>query len=306
MPRNILRMPSFVIIGAAKCGTTTLYEYLLRHPAVMMPQLKEPEFFSRNEVYARGLEWYASLFADAGADQLCGEASTTYSRWPHTADAASRLARQLPDVKLIYLMRNPVERAYSHYAHHMRLGVTCTFEEAIARSNEYVDCGLYMMQISRYMRFFNREQLLCLFTEDLKDDPAGVLNQLQAFLGLPVQQLTEPPIVANKGGADHFIRQHTTRRLRQVPGVSLLADCMPDGLRKAAYNLVCATPQGKRLRSQFQLQPMKPETRTQLHAFFQQPNDRLAEFLGRDLSHWNVPKPARDESGRDDSNSDKA
>lgn len=296
-----LRLPNFVIIGAAKSGTTTLYEYLLRHPDVMMPELKEPEFFSRNEVYSRGMDWYGSLFTTANPAQLCGEASTTYSRWPHTADAASRLARKLPEVKLIYLMRNPVERAYSHYAHHMRLGITCTFEEALERSNEYVDCGLYMMQISRYLRYFGQDRFLFLFTDDLKNDPAGTLQTMQSFLGLPVEQLTEPPITANKGGADHFIRKHTTRKLRQMPGVNLLADRMPSGLRQMAYDLVCASPAGKRLKSKFQLQPMLDETRQRLIDFYKEPNERLAEFLGRDLSHWNDPKVSTRQSGVTDS-----
>ncbi len=284
------RMPDFLIIGAAKSGTTTLYQYLLRHPGVQMPDLKEPEFFSRNDVYARGKDWYGHLFDEASQDQICGEASTTYSRWPHTADAAARIAKALPDVKLIYLMRDPVKRAYSHYAHHMRLGVTCTFEQALERSDEYVDCGLYMMQLNRYLRYFSRENILCLLTDDLHRNPGKVLNDVQAFLNLNVRDVSQPPIRANKGGADHYIRAKTTRRLRQLPGVNLVADHMPHSIRQFAYEVVRSSPQGKRLSQEFQLPRMQEATEKKLAELYSGPNGELAEFLGRDLSHWTHPR----------------
>jgi hypothetical protein len=131
--RNVLkgRFPDFLIIGSAKSGTTTLYECLQRHPNIFLPALKEPQFFSKNSVFEQGAAWYKALFAQAEDSQICGEASTTYTRWPHTPDVPRRIMNLLPNPKFIYLMRNPVERAYSHYCHHMRFEVTMTFEEAL-------------------------------------------------------------------------------------------------------------------------------------------------------------------------------
>ena len=129
---------------------------------------KEPHFFSHPDVYSRGLSWYKNLFADAKSDQICGEASTTYSRWPQFADVAYRLAQVVPKAKLIYIIRNPVDRSYSHYGHHMRAGVTMTFEEALKRDKVYVNVSLYMMQIQQWLRFFKQEDFYFLLLDDLR------------------------------------------------------------------------------------------------------------------------------------------
>ena len=113
------RLPDFMLIGAMKSGTTTLHAYLSRHPGLFLCTPKEPGFFSRDERYARGLDWYRELFTDAQPEQLCGEASTCYSRWPHFENAAPRIAADVPGAKLLYITRDPVERAYSHYRHLM-------------------------------------------------------------------------------------------------------------------------------------------------------------------------------------------
>ena len=113
------RNPDFLVIGAMKAGSTTLHTYLSRHPDLYLHERKEPGFFSREERYARGIEWYRALFADARPDQLCAESSTCYTRWPHFADVAPRIRQHVPEVRFVYIMRDPVARAYSHYAHMM-------------------------------------------------------------------------------------------------------------------------------------------------------------------------------------------
>ena len=110
------RLPNFFIIGAAKSGTSSLFEYLCRHPEIYIPKIKETEYFSKPSVYNKGEEWYKKLFDEAKKDQLCGDASTTYSRWPHTLDAPKLIAKSVPAANFIYNMRHPVERAYSHLA----------------------------------------------------------------------------------------------------------------------------------------------------------------------------------------------
>ena len=140
--------PDFIIIGAAKSGTTTLYQYLCRHPQIYMSTPKEPDFFSLDMNYHKGIEWYESLFDGAKPEQICGEASTTYSRWHQHPKAAERISQYLPKVKLIYIMRHPVDRAYSFYAYRFKrsqhnrqflearneLMMARTFEEAIAET----------------------------------------------------------------------------------------------------------------------------------------------------------------------------
>ena len=100
-----------------------------------------PGFFSKETVYKKGLGWYQNLFSGAAGDQLCREASTTYLRWAHTLDSSRLVADTVPDAKFIYMMRHPVDRAFSHYGHHMREGIMMTFEEALEKDIIYVDCG---------------------------------------------------------------------------------------------------------------------------------------------------------------------
>ncbi len=279
-------LPHFLIIGAAKCGTTTLYEHLLRHPSVFMPELKEPEFFSRDEVFARTERWYRGLFAGAGEHQVCGEASTTYTRWPHTADAPARIAEMLPGVRLIYIMRNPVDRAYSHYAHHMRLEVSMTFEEALSRSDIYVDCGLYMDQLERYFRHFERDRVLPLLLEDLRDQPESVLERVQRHIGVAPAPLGATPLVANPGGADQFLRRRVLRPIKRMPIMGRLVWSAPKSMRSNAFAAFRRSVIGRRLERSHKVPPMLAETRRRLIDRFAEPNARLAEYVGRDLSHW--------------------
>ena len=110
-----MKLPDFIIIGAAKAGTTSLYALLDRHPDIFMPAHKEPEFFARDDHYAKGIDSYATLFEGATPHQQVGEASTLYSLAPFFGHTAGRIKAHLPQVKLIYVMREPVARAYSFY-----------------------------------------------------------------------------------------------------------------------------------------------------------------------------------------------
>lgn len=282
------RLPDFFLIGAAKAGTTTLHGYLNRHPGIFMSNPKEPEFFSHDENFARGMAWYSGLFGGASEGQLCGEASTAYSRWPHTADAAARIARAAPNARLVYILRHPIDRAYSHYAHDMREAVTMTFEQAIERSSLYIDASRYIDQLGRYLAHYPRERILCLLTEDLHADPAGALDRLQRFLGVEPRDLTgEGQIRDNVSGVEYYIRSRTTGKLRRIPGVAALADSLPPKARRRVFNAIAASPIGRKLRRGYHLPPMLPETRASLVELFREPNSRLAEYLGRELSHWN-------------------
>lgn len=278
------RMPDFLIIGAAKAGTTTLYHALTLHPQVFMPELKEPCFFSDEEKWSLGMGWYRSLFQNASPDQVCGEASTNYTRWPHSADAAARIADHCSHVKLIYMLRHPVERAYSHYGHRMRKGVSMTFEEALQVRGEYLDCSRYMTQIERYLRFFERERFHFVLLEDLQHRPGEVVASCVRFLGLPEMPLRQVPVANTR--SDFVAHRRSTALFSRIKGVAcgrLLARCIPRPLRRAAYHAVV---DAHRLFARDPLPPMRPETRTQLLELFAAENARLEHFLGRSLPAW--------------------
>jgi len=280
-------LPDFLIIGASKCGTTTLFDRLARHTAVRMASIKEPCYFSLDEQYAKGPDWYASLFEGARPEQKCGEASTSYTRWPKLPHVPVRIRQANPEARLIYIMRDPVKRAESLYAYRMRRSATMSFEEHLEQNPAlYLDAGRYADQIDHYLKVFNREYMLFLLLEDLQRDPCEVLNKVQEFLDLPVRDLTADGDAPSNVGMERRVRWRTTRRLRRVPGASTLLDATPASWRRAALRAFCKTPIGRRIESVSIPASMTEATRRQLAEHFADSNRRLAQMLGRDLSHW--------------------
>ena len=153
MIMRISPAPDFIIIGAMKSATTTLHEQLARQPGLWMSRPKEPNFFSDDENYARGPSWYASCFEGAGPDDLRGESSTHYTKLPTHPRTVERMLEALPRVKLIYVMRHPIDRLTSHYLHEQTVGrITVGLEQAVDRCPELVDYGRYGMQLEPYLR----------------------------------------------------------------------------------------------------------------------------------------------------------
>jgi hypothetical protein len=207
-------LPDFLIIGAQRSGTTFLYNNLARQSCIAPALTKEVHFFDVR--FEKGARWYRAYFPlrmRAAAERirrrpyLTGEASPYYLFHLHVP---SRVASILPDIKLIALLRNPVDRAYSHYQHERRRGFeTLSFEEAIAQESariepeiermlmdeqynsynhqhySYLARGIYVDQLERWMRVFPREQLLILISEQLYAEPAATVAQVMRFLGAP-------------------------------------------------------------------------------------------------------------------------
>ncbi len=292
---HVGRLPDFFIIGAMKAGTTTLYEYLCRHPDIFGCANKEPGFFSREQVFARGIDWYRKLFEEAKPHQRCFEASTCYSRWPHFGDVAQRIAQAVPHACFIYIMRHPVDRAYSHYGHLMRLKVTMTFEQALEIYPEIIDASLYLQQIQRFLEYFDRGRFLFLTLDDMQRTPDAVLEQVQMFLGLAVRDLTSGgPLRANRAGTSTATVRISDqlRRVRHWPGVAQIATAVPASWRANLHrrltqtlsNSVVGRTLADRHKSRFS--PMLPETRRKLMERFAGPTRELERFLGRSLAEW--------------------
>jgi hypothetical protein len=269
-------LPDFLIIGAPRCGTTSLFYYLSEHPQIVPSTTKELHFF--DDHYAKGMRWYRAQFPTTvqkyyaahirKRDFLTGEATPAYLFYPH---ASERIAKALPDVKLIVLLRNPVDRAFSHYWLLSRVNKEAlSFEEAIKREQtmigserekilaeanrasqeyrqfSYLTRGMYAEQLQHWMKYYPREQFLILKSEDMYSNPAETIQQTLAFLGLPTLE-----IQANK--------EYRQYRLPQ----------------KAGYLNKERQPE------------MKSETRQYLLDYFKPYNARLYEFLGRDFG-WNA------------------
>ena len=184
---DIGSLPDFVIIGAQKGGTSFLYYLLTRHPLVEPAARKELHFFDQPEYFDNGAEWYRRCFprlsSKDGQRSITGEATPYYLFDP---PVAKRMAEIVPKARLIALLRNPIDRAYSHYQMQVKRGTELrTFEEAIEQHSSYVSRGIYVDQLLRWFEFFSKEQMLILKSEDFFERPVETLKVVLTFLDLP-------------------------------------------------------------------------------------------------------------------------
>lgn len=175
--------PDFIIIGAMKCATSTLHDQLAHHEYFYMSKLKEPNFFSDDNVFSKGSAWYASLFEQAESGQLCGESSTHYTKLPTYPDTVERIKSFYPRMKFIYIMRHPVDRLVSHYIHEWSQGViSCDIDEALQQFPDLVNYSRYSMQVCPYLEAFGSAAVLPLFAERMRVDPVRELQAVFDFL----------------------------------------------------------------------------------------------------------------------------
>jgi len=187
----------FIIGGAQKCGTSALARYLEQHPDIYIPDTEIHYFDILAEKY--GLEWYLRQF-QKGEGKVIGEKTPRYIRFPEVAQC---IKKNFPDIKMIFLLRNPVDRAYSHYWHMRRQGLEIrSFDVAIRQSRvfgllhgpDYVKRGMYVEQLRYWYDEFGRDQILVLKAENMKENAQGILDQVFAFIGVRtgVNVLTPP------------------------------------------------------------------------------------------------------------------
>ncbi|MGH8643706.1 MAG: sulfotransferase family protein [Gammaproteobacteria bacterium] len=181
-------LPNFLLIGAMKAGTTSLYHYLRAHPQIYMSPVKEPEFFAEESNWRRGLDWYRKQFASAGPDTVAiGEASTVYTKYPRYRGVPQRIVALIPQARLIYVIRDPIERIRSHYQHKVAQGSErAPLEKAVFENPIYVDCSRYALQIEQYLEYFPLEQLLVITLEDLRDARLATIRSVYQHLGVDV------------------------------------------------------------------------------------------------------------------------
>ncbi|MEM9374002.1 MAG: sulfotransferase, partial [Planctomycetota bacterium] len=177
--------PDFVIIGAMKCATTTLHDQLARQQGVFMSTPKEPNFFSDDGVWSRGIGWYESLFRDAPGGALRGESSTHYTKLPTYPETIDRFAEHLPDAKLIYVMRDPVARLVSQYIHEWsEARISVPIDEAVERHPELLDYSRYATQLRPWLDRFGSDRVLPVFFERITARPAAEFERVCRFVGV--------------------------------------------------------------------------------------------------------------------------
>jgi hypothetical protein len=236
---SVPRLPNFLIIGAMKSGTTSLYHYLRHHPQIFMPDTKEVNFFNPLRHWGRGVEWYAQQFVEAPDDALMiGEASTSYTKFPWIRNVPARIRSVLGDVRLIYLIRHPIERMRSHYLYNLSTGQEWRpIEDAFANEPMYVNISRYALQLDQYAPHFGREQLLIIESSDLRKDRTAVLGKVFGFLGIDEEWL--PPTLDREfyRSADRRMNPPLVRRMRRVPHVREIAMHIPQPVKDLKHRL---------------------------------------------------------------------
>jgi len=178
-----LTLPTFLIIGAMKAGTTALHEYLSNHPQIFMSSHKELKFFVKELNWERGLDWYSRQFADAGPALCRGESSPHYAMASRYAGVPRRIASVIPEAKLIYLVRDPVDRMKSAYLHRVAKGREIrSAEQAFATDEPYLNDSRYAWQIEQYLEYFDRSRILILEAEYLRKSRREALERVLQFL----------------------------------------------------------------------------------------------------------------------------
>lgn len=265
-------LPTFVIIGAQRSGTTSIARALEAHPEAFMVRQKEVHFFDRH--FDRGLDWYRARFSGVRDEPAVGEATPAYM---YADGAMARMAEVLPHAKLVTVLRNPVDRAYSHYWHERGLArEDRPFSEAIAadRAGEggkgYLDRGKYLPQLERVVGHYPREALHVMLFEDFRDDPRAAFASLCRFLDIDDAFAPE-----HLGDPVNPFRMYRSLRMR------LYTRQRP----RTRFKRILARLNARRPRP---YPPMDPAAREELVRLFREPNAALGAWLGRDLSMWDA------------------
>jgi hypothetical protein len=250
---------------------------------------KEPEFFCKDEIYAKGWEWYLSLFADAGKESAIGEGSTSYTKVPLFVKVPERIARHIPHARLIYIVRHPLERIESHWMHRVKHGDTRSFKNMLKEYPNLIDTSRYWFQIQQYRKYFGDDQILVLFFEELKKNPEGVLTQCFKFLGVdPEVKLVNP--------AEH---RHATGQFKVES--DLLRSMRENNLIRLASRVLPA-PVKNTLKAKFEIRvDSRPEWSDDLRRWvISEISGDVSTFLdyyGKPADYWDLSAEKKSRSG---------
>lgn len=279
------RLPDFFIIGAMRCSTTSLYRYLDKHPEIGLSRDKETDFFISKREFSRGFDWYVRQFQGVAASaRVLGEASPNYSKCNEFPGVAERISRHVPDARLIYIVRDPVERFVSQYLHQVNSGQITVSPEKILESTvgqHYLDSSRYYQQVMEYLRFFPRDRILVLCFDDLRRHPQDLMRQVFTFLDV------DPAVPVDGLGRVHNSGRDLQRlpswyfAARRSPFLRGAKRALPAGLQQALVARLGRT-------SRRDLPHVPDEIRAAAGAALAEDAARFRAFTGRAFDHWSV------------------
>jgi hypothetical protein len=317
--RSKLPLPNFFVVGAAKAGTTSLYQYLGHHPQIYVSPIKEPHYFATDldmnnfgpdyrldfppdtheyiwgemsqpvhSAHVTKFEDYQGLFRKVRNEKAIGEASVTYLCSPR---AAAEIKARIPEAKIIIMLRDPAERAFSHYLMDRRLGIVArTFAEELhddlrktdkawGRTRMYIELGLYFEQVKRFLELFGPERVRIYLSHDLRADRTTLLRDLYDFLEVDPKLQPARDAFLNESRAPRFPRfnywmhHFGMKRPSSLAMIRRIRGRISPMLYKPAPRL-------------------SPDDRAMLVGFFADDIRKLQDLIARDLLAWMRPSPA--------------
>lgn len=266
-------LPDFLIIGAAKAATTWIANQLRARSDVFIPG-PEPHYFSRE--YDRGEQWYRAWFKDSRSDQLVGEKSADYLADPQVPE---RIARLLPDAKIVVQLRNPVDRAYSDYCMLFRRGTVSGEIQKFLGSQDnsqprFLNDGLYNQHLRRFLDYFPANNVKIILYEDIRTEPKEVVTNVNDFLGLP--DVPDLQLVERANVKDAPLLPLAMRRTL-APAKGLVAPLRSKPWFKALHGA---------LSREVPYPELSPDLKQSMRNFYAKDVQGLGSLLQRDLSHW--------------------
>ena len=268
-------LPSFVIVGAMKCGTSSLYRYLASHPDAVPSSLKETDFFKTDADFAKGLDWYGSLFGTKSG-RVAFEASPNYAKRHLFPGVPARMRSVLPDAKLIYVLRDPIDRVVSHYIHNYSQGrESRPLADAVLESdNNYVQTSRYHFQLEAFLKHYPEKRLLLVESERLSSDADEVMGQVLDFLELPPRY--DRSLVGKRFHVSSDKRRRSAFERR-------LGDAVDNRFWRAGVGLITAP-----LRKPIDAPTLSPAERERLVEAIAPDVEKLKAFSGLGFERWTL------------------
>lgn len=277
-------MPNLFLVGCQKCATTWIHRVLREHPQVFAPREDELHYFDIR--YADGPAWYERFYAHYRGERYAADTTSSYFRDPAVP---ARLAQHQPEAHILVCVRNPIDRAFSHYWHEKKKNkIAFEFEELFTNYDlfeSWVASGFYARHLARYREHFADEQIMVLLQEDLNRDSRAFVRSIFEFLGVDADFV--PSVV------DQPINRATYRPTQGQIARAYLVDQLAEPVRwvlpKAVRAKLRQRYRGGRylneVTSEYE-RGMKPQVRDRLREVFAPENERLAGMINRDLGHW--------------------
>jgi len=286
----------FIGIGASRSGTTWVSKCLAEHPEICFSKKKETHFFGNRKYYKRGIKYYKKFFSRCSKNKIKGEFTPSYFSKP---DVAKRIFKNFPEAKLIAVLRNPIERAYSEYFYNLAIkGINePTFEQALSGplKNKYLRRGKYYTNLKRFIKLFPKKNILILIYEDIEKNPLKFIQQIYDFLGVNPNYI--PPSIDKKINTSplnkkllffpflnkiiNFIRKKVKNKIN-----STIKKIIKRTKITKALDLTLKLNKKRLFTKKEPKPPMRQEIRERLYKYYKEEIKNLEKLINRDLSFW--------------------